>query len=442
MKLCFVSLGCDKNLVDSERMITLLSKEGFELTDLEEEAEVIVVNTCCFIDSAKSESIEEILRLAQYKEDGACRCLIVAGCLAQRYPAEIQKELPEADALVGTGAIGDIVDAVRASLKEKGTVFLRPPEEAADINTGRIIATPGNYEYLKIAEGCGRRCTYCIIPAIRGRYRSVPEPVLLKEAEELAQRGVKELILVAQETGLYGSDLYGKKTLPELLSRLSDIEGIRWIRIMYYYPEEVTAEFIEAVRSLPKVLPYLDMPVQHASDRILKAMGRRTSQAELRAVVERLRREIPEITLRTTLISGFPGETEEDHEELKRFVSEMRFDRLGVFPYSEEEGTPAASFPDQVPEKERKRRRDEIMELQQKIVFEEGKKLIGRSFEVQIEGRLPEENAFIGRTRRDAPEVDGFFFLEEKRGMREYMTGDFVRAWVTGTRGYDLTGVL
>ncbi len=440
MKLCFVSLGCDKNLVDSERMITLLSEEGFSLTDAEEEAEVIVINTCCFIDQAKSESIEEILRLAEYKTTGALKCLVAAGCLAQRYADEIKKELPEVDAVVGTGAIREIAGVVREALADGKASAVKEAKEPELCATERTIATPGHYEFLKIAEGCDRHCTYCVIPSVRGTYRSVPEEALIKEAETLAGQGVKELVIVAQETGHYGTDLGGKRLLPELLKKLCAIEPLHWIRLMYCYPEEITKELVEVMKNEPKVLHYLDMPIQHASDRILKAMGRNTTRQALEETIGFLKSEIPDIAIRTTLISGFPGEGEAEHSELMSFVEKMRFDRLGVFPYSAEEGTRAAAFPEQVPEEERVRRAGELMELQQKLVFEEGKRQIGRELSVLIEGQLPEDKVTVGRTYRDAPDVDGLIFLEDKPGTGPLMTGDFVRARVTGTKDYDLTG--
>ncbi len=440
MKLLFVSLGCDKNLVDSERMITLLRRQGFTLTSDEAEAEVIVVNTCCFIDAAKSESIEEILRLAEYRKTGALRCLAAAGCLAERYAGEIRKELPEVDVIVGTTEAGAIAAAVKKALSGEGIPEPEGEGETGFWETERTVSTPGHYEYLKIAEGCSRHCTYCIIPKVRGPYRSVPEEVLLREARRLSEAGVKELILVAQETDLYGTDFSGRKLLPELLRKLAGIGDFRWIRLMYCYPEEITGELLEVMKEEPKVLPYFDLPIQHASDRILRAMGRRTTADELRETIRTLRRELPEVVLRTTLISGFPGESEEDHQELMAFVEEIRFDRLGVFPYSAEEGTPAALFSGQIPEEERERRAGELMALQQRIAFEDGTKLIGQKLPVIVEGRLPEEGVLVGRTWRDAPDVDGLIFLKERAGMSPVMTGDFVSARVTGTKDYDLTG--
>ena len=438
MKLLCVSLGCDKNLVDSEKMLGLLYEDGFSFTDDEAEADVILVNTCCFIGDAKEESVNTLLEMAEYRRSGPCRALIVTGCMAERYREEITTEIPEVDAVVGTTAFDEIVPVIRKVLA--GEEHIQCFEDLAalpEVQAKRLVTTGGYYAFLKIAEGCDKRCTYCIIPSLRGPYRSVPMEQLVKEAEELAENGVKELILVAQETTLYGVDLYGKKSLPQLLKKLCRIPGIQWIRIQYCYPEEITDELIETIRDEEKICHYLDIPIQHASDRILKRMNRRTSQAQLREMIGRLRREIPDIALRTTLISGFPGETEEDHEELYRFVNEMEFDRLGVFAYSLEEDTPAASFPDQVPQEIKEERRDEIMELQQEIAFEACRKMVGRVLDVMIEGKVADENAYVGRTYMDAPGVDGLIFVNT--GL-DLMSGDFVRVKVTGALEYDLIG--
>ncbi|HJC47385.1 MAG TPA: 30S ribosomal protein S12 methylthiotransferase RimO [Candidatus Lachnoclostridium pullistercoris] len=438
MKLLCVSLGCDKNLVDSEKMLGLLYEDGFSFTDDEAEADVILVNTCCFIGDAKEESVNTLLEMAEYRRSGPCRALIVTGCMAERYREEITAEIPEVDAVVGTTAFDEIVPVIRKVLA--GEEHIQCFEDLAalpEVQAKRLVTTGGYYAFLKIAEGCDKWCTYCIIPSLRGPYRSVPMEQLVKEAEELAENGVKELILVAQETTLYGVDLYGKKSLPQLLKKLCRIPGIQWIRIQYCYPEEITDELIETIRDEEKICHYLDIPIQHASDRILKRMNRRTSQAQLREMIGRLRREIPDIALRTTLISGFPGETEEDHEELYRFVNEMEFDRLGVFAYSLEEDTPAASFPDQVPQEIKEERRDEIMELQQEIAFEACRKMVGRVLDVMIEGKVADENAYVGRTYMDAPGVDGLIFVNT--GL-DLMSGDFVRVKVTGALEYDLIG--
>ena len=438
MKLLCISLGCDKNLVDSEKMLGMLYEDGFSFTDDEAEADVILVNTCCFIGDAKEESVNTLLEMAEYRKSGPCKALIVTGCMAQRYKEEITREIPEVDAVVGTTAFDEIVKVIRGVLS--GQEHIQQFEELSSLpgtEGRRLVTTGGCYAFLKIAEGCDKRCTYCIIPYLRGPYRSVPMEKLVREAEELAEKGIKELILVAQETTLYGADLYGRKCLPELLRNLCRIPGIQWIRIQYCYPEEITDELIQTIREEEKICHYLDIPIQHASDRILKRMNRRTNQAELREMIGKLRREIPDIALRTTLISGFPGETQEDHEELCRFVDEMEFVRLGVFAYSLEEDTPAASFPDQVPQEVKEERRDEIMELQQEIAFEACEAMVGRELEVLIEGKVADENAYVGRTYMDAPGVDGMIFVNT--GL-ELMTGDFVRVRVTGALEYDLIG--
>ena len=435
-----VSLGCDKNLVDTEKMLGLLGREGFRFTDDESQADVILVNTCCFIGDAKEESVNTILEMARYKEEGSVRILIVTGCLAQRYQREILTEIPEVDAVLGTTSWEEIVPVLRNLLADgehHPVACFHPLDEPAPRNRPRTLTTGGHYAYLKIAEGCDKRCTYCIIPSLRGPYRSVPMEDLLREAKELADQGVKELILVAQETTLYGLDLYGKKSLPELLRGLAQIPGIWWIRIQYCYPEEITEELIDVICEEEKICHYLDIPIQHASDRILKRMGRRTNQAELRALIARLRERIPDIALRTTLISGFPGETEEDHEILMNFVDEMEFERLGVFPYSAEEDTPAFSFPDQVEQELKEKRRDEIMELQQEIAFEKSESMVGRVLTVLIEGKVVDEPAYVGRTYMDAPGVDGLIFVNTGE---ELLSGDFVRVKVTGAADYDLIG--
>ena len=439
MKILFISLGCDKNLVDSEHMLGLLVEHGFEITDSEEDAEVIVINTCCFIHDAKEESIQNILEMAKYRTAGSCKVLLVTGCMAERYRDEIIEEIPEVDAVLGTNSYDKILDAIQDVLG--GDRF----QEYADlkglpkIDAQRVVTTGGHYEYLKIAEGCDKHCTYCIIPKLRGKFRSVPMERLIAQAEDMAEQGVKELILVAQETTVYGKDLYGKKSLHILLKKLCEIRGIRWIRILYCYPEEIYDELIETIRDEKKICHYLDIPIQHASDRILKRMGRRTSKQELIDIVGKLRKEIPDIVLRTTLITGFPGETEEDHEELKEFVDEMEFDRLGVFTYSPEENTPAAEMADQVPEEVKEERRDELMELQQEISYDRGQDRIGQELLVMIEGKVADESAYIGRTYGDAPKVDGYIFVQTGELL---MTGDFAKVRVTGALEYDLIGVL
>ena len=437
MNIYFVSLGCDKNLVDSEMMITDLRKSGYILTDDASEADIIVVNTCCFIGDAKEESINSLLEFAAYKED-RCKLLVATGCLAQRYHEEIKTEIPEIDLIVGTMGYENLAYKIDEALKANNVV-----ESLKDINylptplTDRDSMSGGYYAYLKIAEGCDKCCTYCVIPKVRGKYRSVPMDNLIAQAEHLVQNGAKELILVAQETTLYGKDLYGSKSLPELLKRLSDIEELRWIRILYCYPEEITDELIEAIAGLPKVCNYLDIPIQHGSDNILKKMGRWTDQKEIINIVDKLRERIPDIALRTTLITGFPGETEEDFEELKAFVEKMRFDRLGVFTYSQEEDTPAAEMEDQITEDIKEARRDEIMKIQQKISFEKSEEHIGEDMDVMIEGSLPDEGVFIARTYMDAPDVDGYVFIKSDWHLE---SGDFVKVEITGAKEYDLIG--
>ena len=437
MKIMFISLGCDKNLVDSEKMLGMLADKGFEFTDDESEAEVAVVNTCTFIHDAKEESINTLIEMGQYKTEGKLKALIATGCLAQRYHEEIREEIPEVDAILGTTAIEHIVEAVEEVLKGHKAEHLEDLQYLAATGGRRVVTTGGHFAYLKIAEGCDKFCTYCIIPKVRGRFRSVPMENLLSEARELAAQGVKELILVAQETTLYGKDLYGKKCLAELLHKLCEIEGLYWIRILYCYPEEIDDELIAAIRDEEKIVPYLDLPIQHASDSILKRMGRRTSNEDLRRIIGKLRAEIPEISLRTSLITGFPGETEEDHEELYRFVNEMEFDRLGVFTYSQEENTPAAVMPNQVDEGVKEARRDEIMELQQAIAFEKAEDMVGQVLWCMIEGKVADEDVYVGRTYKDAPNVDGYIFVQTSATL---MTGDFVKVQVTDSNEYDLIG--
>ncbi len=437
MKILFISLGCDKNLVDSEVMLGMLTGKGYEITDDENEADVVVVNTCCFIGDAKEESIHNILEMAELRKAGDIKALIVTGCLAQRYKEEVQTEIPEVDAIIGTTAIDAIVETLEDVLAGQGHNHIEDINRTPVYDKSRIVTTGGHYAYLKIAEGCDKRCSYCIIPKVRGNYRSIPMESLLAEARKLVEFGAKELILVAQETTLYGKDLYGEKSLPRLLHELCKIDGLYWIRILYCYPEEITDELIETIRTEEKVCHYLDIPIQHASDNILKRMGRRTNQAELRNMIARLRERIPDICLRTTLITGFAGETQEDHEELMAFVDEMEFDRLGVFTYSAEEDTPAAEFEDQIEEEIKKDRQAEIMELQQEIAFEKAENAVGRTVLAMIEGRLPNENAYAARTYMDAPNVDGLVFVQTSR---ELMTGDFVKVKITGSYEYDLIG--
>ena len=451
IKLFCVSLGCDKNLVDTEKMLGLLNGLGLTFTDDETEADVILVNTCCFIGDAKEESVNTILEMARYREEGRCRALIVAGCLAQRYKQEILDEIPEVDAILGTTSYEEIAKVLEQVLEGEDNTHIacfHGLEELPDAKAKRVVTTGGYYAFLKISEGCDKRCTYCIIPYLRGPYRSVPIEELVEEASQLARDGVKELILVAQETTLYGKDIYGEKSLPRLLHELGKIPGIQWIRIQYCYPEEITDELIEAIRTEEKVCHYLDIPIQHASDRILKRMGRKTNRAELTERIGSLRRAVPDIALRTTLISGFPGETETDHEELMDFVNEMEFERLGVFTYSAEEDTPAYSYPDQVPQELKEERRGELMELQQDIAFEHCENMVGQVLTVLIEGKVVDEPVYVGRTYMDAPNVDGMIFVSTDTVSRsgqagngvELMSGDFVRVKVTGAAEYDLIG--
>lgn len=436
MNVYFESLGCDKNLVDSETMILALRKAGFVLVDEPEKAEVIVVNTCCFIGDAKEESINTLLELAQYKDSDVCKLLAAAGCLAQRYHEEIKEELPEVDLIIGTTGYEGLVSGIYEALDSDVVV-----EKLEDIDylpkaqIERDSMTGGYYAYLKIAEGCDKCCTYCAIPKVRGRYRSFPVEELVLQAVHLVENGAKELILVAQETTLYGRDIYGKKSLPMLLEKLSEISGLKWIRILYCYPEEITDELIDTIKKLPKVCNYLDIPIQHSSDSVLKRMGRKTNKAALKELILKLRREIPDIALRTTLITGFPGETESDFDELMEFVREMKFERLGVFAYSQEEGTKAELFDGQIPEDIKNSRKDCIMELQQQIASENGKLKVGNELEVMVEGRLPEEDIYIARTYMDAPDVDGYVFVDTDK---ELMSGDFINVTITGSDSYDL----
>ncbi len=437
MKILFISLGCDKNLVDSEKMLSLLGQAGYEVTDDETEADVIIVNTCCFIGDAKEESIQTILEMAEYRRNGSCLALLVTGCLAQRYRQEITNEIPEVDAILGTSSWDKICEAIESVVGGQSYARFDDVNRLTLPEGKRILTTGGHYAYLKIAEGCDKHCTYCIIPKVRGRYRSVPEESLLEEAERLVQDGVKELILVAQETTLYGVDLYGKKSLHLLIRELAKIPGLRWIRLLYCYPEEIYEDLILTMKEEPKFCHYLDLPIQHANDEILRRMGRKTTRTDIERIVAALRREIPDIVLRTTLITGFPGETKKQHEELLDFVDSMEFNRLGVFPYSQEEGTPAASMPDQVPEEVKLSRRDELMELQQEVAFDLAQEMTGRTVEAMVEGFLPEDQTYVARTYGDAPDVDGYLFLNTDQTL---MSGDFVRAKIIGSNEYDLIG--
>ena len=436
MKILFVSLGCDKNLVDSEHMLGMLCDNGFTVTDDENEADVIVVNTCCFIHDAKEESIENIIEMAKLKGEGNLKALVVTGCLAQRYKDEIQKEIPEVDAIIGTTAYDDIVNIVEEILEDKNVANSYKDISYLTPNTSnRVITTGGYTSYLKIAEGCNKNCTYCIIPKLRGKFRSVPMEQLLEEARYLADKGVKELILVAQETTLYGVDIYGEKKLPELLRELCKIEGFEWIRILYTYPEEITDELIQVIKEEDKICKYIDMPIQHASDNILKRMGRRTNRADLVEIIGKLRKEIDDIVIRTTLITGFPGETEEDFEQLLDFVYDMSFERLGVFTYSAEEGTKAAEMDGQIDEDVKEARRNAVMEMQQDITFDYMASLVGNITKVLIEGYMVDDDVYVGRTYMDAPNIDGLVFVNSNK---QLMSGDIILAEITNSDGYDL----
>ena len=439
MRIMFVSLGCDKNLVDTENMLGILKDKGFEFTDDEMQADVIAVNTCCFIHDAKQESINTILEMAEHKKDAVCKALIVTGCLAHRYKDEITKEIPEVDALIGTSSYDKIAEVVLSVLEGKGYSCVEDTDRLPVVKNHRIMTTGGYYEYLKIAEGCDKHCTYCIIPAVRGNFRSFEMEYLLEQARYLADNGTKELILVAQETTVYGTDIYGKKALPELLRKLCRIDGLEWIRILYCYPEEITDELIQVIKEEPKLCKYLDMPIQHSSDNILRRMGRRTTRQELVDVITKLRNNIPDIALRTTLITGFPGETEEDIDDLLDFVDTMEFDRLGVFTYSPEEGTPAASMTDQVPENIKEERRNRIMELQQEVSLDKSADMVGRVIPVMVEGKITDDDAYVGRSYKDAPNVDGYVFINTNA---QLMSGQIVNVSITGSMEYDLIGEL
>lgn len=438
MKIFFVSLGCDKNLVDSEEMLALLEKRGYSFTDDETQADVIIINTCCFINDAKEESVQTILEMSEYKKEN-CKALIVTGCMAQRYKQEILDEVPEVDMVLGTTAYDKIVEAIDEALAGSRKVETESLNTLPKTGAGRVLTTGGHYAYLKIAEGCNKCCTYCIIPKVRGRYRSVPMEELIAQAKDLADKGVKELILVAQETTVYGVDLYGKKSLHLLVRELCRISGLRWIRLLYCYPEEIYDELIETMRDEEKVCHYLDLPIQHASDAVLKRMRRRTTQTDLKEIIAKIRKEIPDIVLRTTLIAGFPGETQEQHEETMAFIDELEFDRLGVFTYSQEEDTPAAVMPDQIDEETKLTWREELMELQQEIAFDKAQDREGSIVTAMVEGKVADENAYVARTYGDAPNVDGLLFIQTAE---ELNSGDFARVRITGSAEYDLIGEL
>lgn len=437
LNILLISLGCDKNLVDSEMMLGYMYEKGYRFVDDEDLADVVVINTCSFINDAKEESINTILEVAKLREEGSIKALIVAGCLVQRYKEEIQKEIREVDAVIGTASIENITNAIESVLGGTATNYIGSATAEFRYNTDRILTTGGHYAYLRIAEGCNKRCTYCAIPAIRGNFRSVPMEDLIAETKRLIAKGVKEVILVAQESTLYGMDLYKKKCLPELLKELCKLEKLQWIRILYCYPEEITEELIDVIASEDKICNYLDIPIQHASNSILKKMGRRTSKDDIRNRIHMIRNKIPDICLRTTFISGFPGETEEDHIEAVDFIDEIEFDRLGVFEYSQEEDTVAGRMPDQIDDEVKRARRDELMQLQQEIAFEIEESMIGRDMWAMVEGRIEEDGVYIARTYRDAPNVDGFVFFSAQR---TFMTGDFVKVRITAANEYDLIG--
>jgi len=437
IRIAFVSLGCDKNLVDSEVMLALLQKAGFILIPDEDQAEVLVVNTCCFIQDAKEESIENILEMAEYKKHGNCRALIVTGCMAERYKEEILLEIPEVDAVVGTTSYENIVEVVQEVIQGKKVQRFKPIDAKLNEDNERIISTGGYFAYLKIAEGCNNKCTYCIIPKLRGSYRSRSIESLLKEAKTLAHQGVKELILVAQDTTRYGCDLYGKKRLPQLLTKLCEIEGLEWIRLLYCYPEEITDELIEVIAREKKICKYLDMPIQHANNSVLKRMGRKSNKEELIELINKMRKKIPEICLRTTLILGFPGETKEEYDDLVDFVNRVKFDRLGVFSYSKEEGTAAAKMSGQISNNVKESRKNNIMQIQENICAEKSRAFIGKTLDVIIEGKLPKENIYCGRTYRDSPEIDGMVFIQTDK---EILSGEFIKVIVTKAQEYDLIG--
>lgn len=438
--VAFTSLGCDKNRVDSEVMLGILRDRGYEAVADETQADLIVVNTCCFIRDALEESIETILEMARYKEEGNCKGLIVTGCLGQRYEKEFFQELPEVDAVLGTAAYEEIADAADRILEgERGFKLLEDIDKPMrdENGKGRILSTAPYFAYLKISEGCDNHCTYCVIPKMRGRHRSRTMESLVEETRALAAQGVKELVIVAQDTSIYGRDLYGEPKLHELLEKLATVEGIQWIRLLYCYPETLTQETIDVMAKNEKICHYIDMPIQHGCDSVLKRMGRKSSQELIRQTVKKLRDAMPDIAIRTTLIVGFPGETEEEFAELQDFVREIRFDRLGVFCYSQEEGTPAAKMEGQIDEDVKEERQKIIMDIQKQIAASLCNKEVGKVLEVLAEGRLPEENVYCGRTRRDAPDIDGMVFFKSEE---EVYSGDFVSVEIKEAGDYDLMG--
>ena len=436
-KIMFISLGCDKNLVDSEKMSAELIEAGFSVTDESREAEVCVINTCCFIHDAKQESIDTIIETGELKKKGKLKYLIITGCLATRYAEDIKEALPEVDAILSSSASDELIATInslyKGNLKDKS--ISKPIDREPEHKALRLHNTLKNYAYLKIADGCSKHCTYCVIPSIKGAYRSFPMEDIIKEAEDAVKKGKNELILVGQETTIYGTDLYGKKTLPKLLSELNKIEGLEMIRLMYCYPEEIDNELIQSIKTLDKVAKYIDMPIQHISDDVLKRMGRKTSGNDIRKLIRKLRREIPGIVIRTSLIAGFPGETEEDHKQLVDFLKEFKLERVGVFTYSKEEGTPAAKMKPQILKKVKEAWRKELMLTQQGIVFEANAALTGKRFKAVVEGRLEEENVYVGRTYRDAPDIDGYCFIKSERDL---VLGDIIKVKIEKASGYDL----
>ena len=437
MNILMVSLGCDKNLCDSETMLGILAERHMNIVNDEHEADVVIVNTCSFIKDAMEESINTLIEMGQLKQENL-KYLIACGCLAERYKDELLAEIPEVDAVVGTTAFDKIADVIESLIaKDQKKEFFEPVDRLATSDARRIITSGTFMGYLKIAEGCSKRCTYCIIPKLRGNYRSVPMEKLLAEAENMASQGIKELILVAQETTCYGLDLYGEKRLPELIRKIAEIDGIEWIRLLYAYPEEITDELIETFRDEKKLLPYIDMPIQHCSDAVLKRMGRRTNKASIKEVIGKLRSVRPEIAIRTSLIAGFPGETDADHEELMEFLDEMELTHVGTFTYSREEGTPAFDMVDQVPEEVAERYRDEIMELCMEISTDRNEALIGQTMSVIVEGYSPDEDVYVGRTYMDAPGVDGLCFFTSPY---EPISGSIVDVLIEKAGPYDLVG--
>ncbi len=432
----FISLGCPKNQIDGECLLALLDENGFEISDPYDGVDVVIVNTCGFIESAKKEAIENILDMAQLKEEGTVGKIVVTGCLAERYKEEILNEIPEVDAVVGIGANGSIAEICRQVL-EGETVGKFPPKCELPLSGQRILTTPEYYAYIKIAEGCNNCCTYCAIPSIRGNYRSREMADIIDEAKQLAEKGVKELIVVAQDTTLYGKDIYGRLALPELLKKLGEIDGIHWIRMLYCYPDEFTDELIEAIATEPKVLHYVDLPLQHADDEVLKAMNRRGTQAEVKELIIKLRERIPDIVIRTTFITGFPGETEESFDNLALFVNETEFDHMGCFAYSPEEGTPAAEFDGQIDERTKQKRQDIIMNDQYAIVQDKHSRLIGKSFEVLVEEYDAYTDSYTGRSYMDAPEIDCCIKFTCNTPLE---AGDFCEVKIFDIDEYDLIG--